>query len=125
MAEQAANTILTPNTYSLELTAKNNSVKTFKIESVSPQFASVYVDRYSQKTLEIQDKIEYKVDPTYYAASPILSTDKITVSGPQSEVLKVASAEVIGTVDGVLTSAYKNDYKVILYDAAGGEIKMS
>ncbi len=123
VAEQAANTILTPNTYSLELTAKNNSVKTFKIESVSPQFASVYVDRYSQKTLEIQDKIEYKVDPTYYAASPILSTDKITVSGPQSEVLKVASAEVIGTVDGVLTSAYKNDYKVILYDAAGGEIK--
>lgn len=123
VAEQAANTILTPNTYSLELTAKNNSVKTFKIESVSPQFASVYVDRYSQKTLEIKDKIEYKVDPTYYAASPILSTDKITVSGPQTEVLKVASAEVVGTVDGVLTSTYKNDYKVILYDAAGGEIK--
>lgn len=123
VAEQAANTILTPNTYNLELTAKNNSVKTFKIESVSPQFASVYVDRYSQKTLEIKDKIEYKVDPTYYAASPILSTDKITVSGPQTEVLKVASAEVVGTVDGVLTSTYKNDYKVILYDAAGGEIK--
>lgn len=123
VAEQAANTILTPNTYSLELTAKNNSVKTFKIESVSPQFASVYVDRYSQKTLEIKDKIEYKVDPTYYAASPILSADKITVSGPQTEVLKVASAEVVGTVDGVLTSTYKNDYKVILYDAAGGEIK--
>lgn len=123
VAEQAAGTILTPNTYSLELTAKNNSVKTFKIESVSPQFASVYVDRYSQKTLDIQDKIEYKVDPTYYAASPILSADKITVSGPQSEVLKVASAEVVGTVDGVLTSTYKNDYKVILYDAAGGEIK--
>lgn len=123
VAEQAANTILTPNTYSLELTAKNNSVKTFKIESVSPQFASVYVDRYSQKMLDIQDKIEYKVDPTYFAASPILSTDKITVSGPQTEVLKVASAEVIGTVDGILTSTYKNDYKVILYDAAGGEIK--
>lgn len=123
VAEQAANTILTPNTYSLELTAKNNSVKTFKIESVSPQFASVYVDRYSQKTLEIKDKIEYKVDPTYYAASPILSANKITVSGPQTEVLKVASAEVVGTVDGVLTSTYKNDYKVILYDAAGGEIK--
>lgn len=123
VAQQAANTILTPNTYSLELTAKNNSVKSFKIESVTPQFVSVYADRYSQKTLTVEDKIDYKVDPAYYSGSLVHSTDKIIVSGPQTEVLKVAHAELIGTVDGVLKSNYKDDYKVVLFDSAGGEIK--
>lgn len=118
-------TITSSGTYSLGLTAKQNSSKTnYSIVSVDPSFVNVYVDKRRSKEFNIQDNINYdfKVDATYYAGSPVYSTDKITVTGPETEVSKIDAVVLEGEISGQLQSTTEIVAKVVLYDAFGEEI---
>ena len=118
-------TITSSNTYPLELKAKQNSNKTnYTIESVDPSFVNVYVDRRRSVEYTVQDNINYdfKVDETYYAGSPAYSTDKIVVTGPETEVLKVKSLAIVGEITGQLKTTAEIEAQVVLYDAFGEEI---
>lgn len=118
-------TITSPGTYSLGLTARQNSSKTnYSIVSVDPSFVNVYVDKRRSKEFNITDKINYdiKVDETYYAGSPIYSTDKITVTGPETEVSKIDTVVLKGEISGELQSTAEIEAKVVLYDTFGDEI---
>lgn len=118
-------TITSSNTYPLELKAKQNSSKTnYTIESVDPSFVNVYVDRRRSVELAIKDNIKYEiqVDPTYYAGNPVYSTEKLVVSGPETEVLKVKSVAITGEISGKLKSTAEIEAQVVLYDSFGEEI---
>ncbi len=125
VADQAITTITAPNTYTLELVAKQSGVKSnYEILSVTPTTVTVVVDRIREKEIAITDNIDYTytVDDQYYAVKPVLSNDKIVIKGPQSEVDEVESATIEGVFTGDLNKTTTADYTVKLYDEDGEEV---
>lgn len=116
--------ITTSGPYNLPLTAQKSSLHSdFQLASasVSPSTITVYVDYYREKTLDIQDNIVYQVAPGYYALTT-LSAQQVKISGPQTEVSKVASAVVSKKMTDTLTDSTSLTEAVKLYDSDGYEI---
>ena len=122
----SAATITTDGKYQLPLAARKvDSMDNFDIVSdVSPSFITVFVDYEMTVTLDIKNKVERKSSKDYYVEDS-LSTDKVTVTGPQSEVSKIASAGIEGKISGKLTEKYSGDYDVMLYDSSGNVVSNS
>lgn len=118
-----AGTISTSGTYPLSLTArKANSSDRFEIAStVSPSVITIFVDKLKEENFDIVNKITYKVSSGYHAVVTT-SVDSITVSGPQSEVDKVASVGITGEISGELKDNTSLECDVKLYDNSGSVI---
>ena len=118
-----AGTISTSGTYPLSLTArKANSSDRFEIVStVSPSVITIFVDQLKESDFEIINKITYKVSKGYHAVVTT-SADSITVSGPQSEVDKVASVGIVGEISGELKDNTSLECDVKLFDNSGSVI---
>ncbi len=126
VSAQTAGTITTPDRYPLALTARkaNNSDNFQIVSNVSPSVITVFVDRMKENTFDITNKIKYNVKEGYHAAVT-LSTDKITVSGPQTEVVKISSVGITGRISGELTEDTSLECRVRLYDNSGSVINNS
>ena len=126
VSAQTAGTIQTSGTWTLSLTArKSNPSDNFDIvSSVSPSVITVFVDQLREAEFDIENKIKYKVADGYHA-SVSLSTDKITVKGPQTEIEKISKVAIKGSVDGTLTEDTSIESAVKLYDKSGEEITSS
>lgn len=118
-----AGTISTTGTYPLSLTAKKaNSSDRFEIVStVSPSVITIFVDQFKESDFEIINKVSYKVSKGYHAVVTT-SAESITVSGPQSEVDKVASVGIVGKISGELKDNTSLECDVKLYDNSGSVI---
>jgi azurin len=109
--------------YQLSVTAsKTNLTSNFEITStVTPSFINVYVDYLRETTFPIQENVVYKVADGYYA-STTLSSETIAISGPQTEISKIAkvsaTAELTGTVKDTTTAACS----IVVYDNDGNEM---
>ena len=118
-----AGTISTTGTYPLSLTAKKaNSSDRFEITStVSPSVITIFVDKYKESQFDIINKLTYKVSKGYHAVLTT-SAESITVSGPQSEVDKVASVGIVGKIGGELKENTSLECEVKLFDNSGSVI---
>ena len=118
-----ANYVDSAGNYTLYLNAsKNNPYSDFQISSsIKPSTIDVFIDYLREETFDIQENVVYKVDDGYYA-STTLSSKTIYISGPQSEVSKIAKVVASADIDGTLNSSQKVDADIILYDSAGKEI---
>lgn len=115
-----AGTITTTGTYPLSLTArKANSGNNFEItSSVSPSVITIYVDHADEATFQLENKITYNVAEGYHS-SVALSTDEITIRGPESEVSKISSVAIEGNLSGKLKENREKECEVKLYDYSG------
>ena len=115
VSAQTAGTISTSGTYALSLTAKKAmSTDNFEItSSVSPSVITVFVDHSKKASYEIENKVKYTVAKGYHA-DVTLSTDKIKVKGPQSEVSKIASAVIEGTIGGEIREDKSSEFDIKL-----------
>lgn len=123
-AQQAA-AITSPGNYTLELTAQraSNSMATnYEIKDVSPRFITVMVDKYREVEFDVEDAIQYKSDPSYFASSTTFSSPKVVASGPESEVSKIKRIVAQGSVSEVLTSTKTIKAPLVMYDSYGEEI---
>lgn len=118
-----AGTISTTGTYPLSLTAKKaNASDRFEITStVSPSVITIFVDKLKEENYEIVNKIKYKVSDGYHAVVTT-SVDSITVSGPQSEVDKIAYVGITGNIPGELKDNTSIECDVKLFDNSDGVI---
>lgn len=118
-----ANYVDSAGNYTLYLNAsKNNPYSDFQISSsIKPSTIDVFIDYLREETFDIQENVVYKVDDGYYA-STTLSSKTIYISGPQSEVSKIAKVVASADIDGTLNSSQKVDADIILFDSAGKEI---
>ena len=118
-----AGTISTTGTYPLSLTAKKaNSSDGFQIIStVSPSVITIFVDKYKETEFDIVNKTTYKVSKGYHAVVTT-SAESITVSGPQSEVDKVASIGIVGEIASELKDNTSLECDVKLFDNSGSVI---
>lgn len=117
ISAQGTENITTSGTYPLSLTArKANTSDNFEItSSVSPSVITIYVDHADEKEYELENKIVYKVAKGYHAGVS-LSTDSITIQGPESEVSKIKSVAIEGNVNGELKEDREINCEVKLYD---------
>lgn len=120
----AANYVDSAGNYTLYLNAsKNNPYSDFQISSsIKPSTIDVFIDYLREATFDIQENVVYKVDDGYYA-STTLSSKTIYISGPQSEVSKIAKVVASADIDGTLNSSQKVDAEIKLYNSEGQEIK--
>ena len=87
----ATNGIDSAGTYQLSLSAvKANPSANFQIIStVTPSNVNVIVDYQRETSFPIQENVVYKVADGYYASTSLASKN-ITISGPQTEIAKIA-----------------------------------
>lgn len=123
VSAQTAGTISTSGTYALSLTAKKAmSTNNFEISSsVSPSVITVFVDHSKTASFKIDNKLKYNVTDGYHA-DVTLSADEIKVTGPQSEVSKISTAVIEGTIGGEISEDKSSEFDVKLYDSTGTEI---
>lgn len=119
----AANMINSAGEYQLSVSAiKTNPTSNFQIDStVSPAIVSVFVDYLRESTFQIQENVVYKVSEGYYASTS-LANKSIVISGPQSEITKIAKVSAVAEIDGTLNSSSTADAQIILYDSDNREI---
>ena len=120
---QTANAINTVGTFTLSLSpSKVNPASDFTITSQpSPSVITVYADYYREKTFNIVDNVVYQVEDNYYAATT-LSSQTVTVSGPQSEIAKIDKVCVTDKLENTINSDVKMTLPVRLYDSSGYEL---
>jgi YbbR domain-containing protein len=123
--------ITTAGTYNLQLraqsTGQNFSSNQYTVESIYPQQILVHVDRMRERTFNIQSSISYKKgyesDPSYFVGSPALSSDTVTISGPESQVYQVNRVVYEYTVNDTLRETKKFSEDLVLYDSNGNKIE--
>lgn len=119
----AANSIDSSGNYSLSVSAvKTNPSANFQIIStVTPSTVNVIIDYLREASFPIQENVVYKVAEGYYA-STALSSKEIKISGPQTEISKIAKVSAVSEINGTLNNTATTDATIILYDENNQEI---
>lgn len=125
-----ASTITAPGTYSLNLVAqRTGSLVDFEVVSTSPSQAIVSVDRYMEKSFSIDSDItyksDYKSDPSYFISAPVLSSDSVTISGPEKEISQVNRVAVQYEISDTLTESKSFTAELAMFDVNGNKITNS
>lgn len=121
---QAASTITSPGTYTLELTAKKTGlISNYEFASgVQPTFVTIMVDRYREAEFNIEPEFEFSANPNYFLGATVLSSPKAVLSGPESEISKIKKICVKGHIDQELQGTFTTKSPIIMYDAYGEQI---
>lgn len=101
---------------------KTNSMGSYEIASVSPEEVTVEYDRYREATFDIENEIQYTSDEGYYAWTPVLSADNVTISGPESSVNRISRVAVNYQVESALRQDAQFSCPIRLYDQNNQEI---
>ncbi len=118
-APQAASTIISPGNYTLGLFAKKVGVlQDYEIVSdVKPSVVTVMVDRYREAEFTVEPEINFTPKSGYFVGSVILSSPKVTLSGPETEISKIKKVKIKSSVPGVVSNTLKLKLPIIMYDA--------
>ena len=118
----SASSINAAGNYTLPVSVnKRSTLGNFQIDSSSPATISVTVDYFKESDFQLQDGIIFYVEDGYYGAAS-LPYNTISISGPQSEVLKIKKVLAKANVTGTLTETQDVDAQIVLLDENDNEI---
>lgn len=109
-------------TYTITLTAVKKGggvLSDYEIVKVEPSTITVDVDAYVEKSFSIDSNVKYSVSSTYFANTPILSSENVMVSGPRSVVNKVSTVQAEYDIHDSLTKTATVSAKLMAYDQYG------
>lgn len=114
-------------TYDLQLNAtKANTLDNFTIVSIEPGTITLTFDTAVSKKLAVEaEVVGLRVSDGYIMQNAVVSPGEITVTGPESEVARVARAAVQVGVNAEVSETVRQTSAVVLYDANGNEIVSS
>ena len=121
---EGASTITQPTSVPLTLRAETTTqiMGDYSIE-IEPATVFVDVDYYREVPFEIStEDIIYRANSAYLVSEPALSTDTVTVSGPEKEIDKIDRVTVEHEISGELVSTQNFTADIVLYDRAGNRI---
>ena len=120
-----SNSIISPGSYTLALSAKKTGLKTNYniVSSVSPATVTVFVDREKEQVFDIENKLSVTLDDSSHYANVALSQSKVTVTGPETQVSQIASVAVEDTITGKQTDT-KVQEKLYFYDEDGNKLDL-
>lgn len=123
-------TVTAQGSYPLSLqvqnVGQNFGANQYTVDSIVPQQIYVSVDRYREKTFPIVDDISYaegyQSDPSYFVGAPTLSSDNVTISGPEKQVSQINKVTYEYKVTKTLTDTVHFTADLVLYDANGNKL---
>lgn len=121
---EGASSITQPTSVSLRLKVEMQAQLTgdYSVE-IEPSSVFVDVDYYKEVPFTIsKDNIVYKANSAYLVSEPALSTDTVTISGPEKEIDKIAKVAVDHEIKGELISTQNFTEGLTLYDKYGEKI---
>ncbi len=121
---EGASTITQPTSVPLTLRAETTTqiMGDYSIE-IEPATVFVDVDYYREVPFEIStEDIIYRANSAYLVSEPALSTDTVTVSGPEKEIDKIDRVTVEHEISGELVSTQNFTADIVLYDRSGNRI---
>ena len=95
---------------------KANTLTNFEIARVTPEEVTLEYDRFQEVNLPIESDIQCRSADGYYASTPILSADNVTISGPSSSVARIKRVAVSYNVESELKQEAKFSCPLVLYD---------
>ena len=114
--------ITMPGTYKLNCKTVVD-VDGVSVISKNPSQITVVVDRVSSKTVPASIKFTGDMSSNYILENYTLSPDAIVVKGPQTQLEKIESAELLYNID-YLTRSLNTSLSYKLVDAKGAEVDM-
>ena len=103
--------------------AKKSTYSDYEVVSMSPEEITLEYDRYKEVALNVEPQISFTVGTGFYPGTPVLSEEKVTISGPESSVNKISRAAVVYNIDSPLRENEELTCPVRLYDQDGLEVK--
>lgn len=119
-----SSSMISVGSYTLALSARQNSVKTnYTIikEKLSPSTITVYVDKEKEKEFNIDNQITVNLDDSNHYASVSLSKSKILVTGPETHVNQIASVAVVDTISPDSQTTTVNE-DLVFFDENGEKL---
>lgn len=102
--------------------AKKSTYSDYEVVSMSPEEITIEYDRYKEVSLAIENEISFTVGTGFYPGTPVLSEEKVSISGPESSVNKISRAAVVYSMNDTLRENKELTCPVRLYDQQGQEI---
>ena len=91
---------------------------------VSPSEVELYIDEYVTRTVPVNVEVTGSAADGYYAGTPEITPEVVSISGAKTDVLKVASALCTVDIDG-LTEGFNKSIPVTLLDSDGAAVDES
>ena len=118
----SASSISTTGNYTLPVSAtKANPSSNYQIVSNTPSSINVVVDYFKENNFSIEEGLTYSVKNGYYSTVN-MQYKEVTISGPQSEVLKIKKVVAKASVSGELTESKEVNTDLVLYDENNNEL---
>lgn len=116
------NSIVNAGTQSVALVGATDSSE-YTIKSITPMQANVRVDRLDTKIMDVQANISgINLADGYIKEAEIVSPDRVTLTGPATDLSRVAHAIVNIDVNKTLSSNETVSGSIILRDSDGNDI---
>lgn len=118
-ATQSAMSIMSPGNYTLELSAKKVGVlQDYEIVGgVKPSVITVMVDRYRETEFNVESEINFNPKAGYFVGATTLSSPKVTLSGPETEISKIKKVKVASNIPGEVSTPLNFKLPIVMYDA--------
>lgn len=118
-ASQSAMSITSPGNYTLELSAKKVGIlQDYEIVSdVKPSVITIMVDRYRESEFTVEPEINFHPKAGYFVGATTLSSPKVVLSGPETEISKIKKVKVSSNIPGEVSTPQNFSLPVIMYDA--------
>lgn len=121
----SASSISTPGDYTIPVSAnKRSTLVNYQITNSTPATISVKADYFKESEFALQDGIVFDVEDGYYGAAS-LPYNSVSISGPQSEILKIKKVVAKATIDDKLKESRDVDAKIVLLDENDKEVSQS
>lgn len=101
---------------------KSNTLTNFEIAGVTPEEITLEYDRFQEVNLPIESNIHCRSANGFYASTPILSADNVTISGPSSSVARIKRVAVSHEVESELREDAQFSCPLVFYDGNNQEI---
>lgn len=116
--DQSESSLLTPQEYKVSLTSELVDTVNVNIKSTDPSTFTVFVDKKSSKTFDIQNEVTVQnVNDDQYV-NTTLSPETVDITGPETIVSQIDSVKVIGKMNQD-TTVMKS---LLLFDENDNEI---
>lgn len=124
----AVTAVLTPNstklsgntlvneTIKLVASKEGNTLADYEVSAVNPTEINVLYDRYKEVTFPIENHIKYTAAANFYASMPVLSTEKVVVSGPATYVDKIGRVSLDYEITEPLSDIKEFSGALTVYD---------
>lgn len=100
--------VMLPKEYTLSLKIMSESGKSFEVLSIEPSTVKVSFDKIISKEFEITPQVEgVTIASGYMSGDPIVTPEKVTVTGPQDTINSITRVCARATIDKELSSTYE------------------